>query len=141
MPTATVSRTYGVDRATMWSLWTDPEHLGRWFRPSADEYGPTTVSIDLREGGAVRFEMISTEGRVHAVSGRIVGLEPPRRLSYTWTWDGDTTESVVEIELVETDEGTRVEITHTGLADDEAARNHAAGWGGMLTTLAQDPMT
>jgi len=135
---ATASRTYPVDLKTMWSLWTDPEHLGRWFRPSADEFGSTVASIDLREGGAVRFEMIHTTGEVRAVSGHIVGLEPPHRLSYTWKWDGEQNESVVELEFVETDEGTHVAITHTQLVDQSDVERHAAGWNGMLTTLAGD---
>jgi uncharacterized protein YndB with AHSA1/START domain len=136
--TATASRTFPVDLATMWSLWTDPAHLGRWFRPSVDEYGATLASVDLREGGEVRFEMLRTTGEVHAVSGRIVGLEPPHRLSYTWRWDGEENESVVELAFTETDGGTNVEITHTRLVDQADAERHAAGWNGMLSTLVRD---
>ena len=138
MATATASRTYPVDLETMWSLWTDPAHLGRWFRPSADEFGPTLASIDLREGGAVRFEMIRTTGEVHAVSGQIVTLEPPHRLSYTWKWDGEENESVVAFDFIETDDGTNVAITHSSLVDKDDAERHAFGWNGMLTTLAHD---
>jgi len=135
MATATASRTYPVDLATMWSLWTDPTHLGRWFRPSVDEFGPTLASIDLREGGEVRFEMVRTTGELHAVSGRIVGLEPPHRLSYTWRWDGEENESVVELAFTQTGAGTSVVITHTRLVNEADAERHAAGWDGMLTSL------
>jgi uncharacterized protein YndB with AHSA1/START domain len=121
------------------SLWTDPVHLGRWFRPSVDEFGATLASVDLREGGAVRFEMIRPTGEVHAVSGRIVGLEPPHRLSYTWRWDGEENESVVELAFTETGDGTSVAITHTRLIDQADAERHAAGWDGMLTTLGCEP--
>ena len=135
MATATASRTFPVDLATMWSLWTDPAHLGRWYRPTIDEYGPTLASAALREGGEVRFEMIRATGEVHAVSGRIVGLEPPHRLSYTWRWDGEQNESVVELAFEQDGDGTSVVITHTKLIDEADAARHAAGWNGMLTSL------
>lgn len=137
MATATASRTFPVDLETMWRLWTDPEHLGRWFRPSAEEFGPTLAAVDLRVGGAVRFEMIRSTGEGHAVVGRIVGLEPPHRLSYTWRWDGEENESVVALEFIETDAGTHVAVTHTSLVDQDDVERHAAGWNGMLTTLAR----
>ncbi len=138
MATANVSRTFAVDGETMWELWTDPEHLCRWFRPSMQAYGPTRASVDLHEGGAVRFEMIRTDGGLHAVSGTVVTVERPRRLAYTWRWDGADNESVVEIEFVPADGGTTVSITHTSLVDQVDAERHAAGWTGMLGSLAED---
>ncbi len=140
MPTAsaTASRTYPVDADTMWALWTDPEHLSRWFRPSTEEFGPTTASVDLRESGAVRFEMIRRDGGLHAVSGHIVGFERPHRLSYTWRWDGGDNESLVDIEFIPVDGGTTVAITHTSLVDEVDAERHAAGWTGMLCSLADE---
>lgn len=137
MVTARIDRTYAVDIATMWSLWTDPEHLSRWFRPSLDDFGPTVAAIDLRVGGAYRFEMVASDGSVHAVGGTVVEVEEPERLALTWRWDGADHESLVEVTLTEHGDQTTVAIDHTRNVDRAEADNHAGGWSGCLESLAR----
>lgn len=137
MVSARIDRTYPVDIATMWSLWTDPDHLSRWFRPSLDEYGPTVATIDLRSGGAYRFEMVGTDGSVHAVVGTVVAVEEPRRLALTWRWEGTEHESLVKVTLTDLGDRTTVTIDHTRLADEADADNHTQGWDGVLESLAR----
>ncbi len=133
-----VERSFDVDAATMWSLWTDPEHLTRWFRPSLDEFGPSVASMDLRPGGDYRIEMVRTSGEVHAVSGRIVDVEEPTRLSMTWQWDGVDNESYVEVSFRETQGRTTVTIDHSRLLDQADAERHSEGWNGCLASLTEN---
>lgn len=137
MFTANIDRTYDVDIATMWSLWTDPRHAGTWFRPSLDEFGPTVATIDLQVGGIYRIEMIRNTGEVHASTGQIVEIDEPGRLAFTWRWDGTEHESLVEVTFAEDDAKTTVAIRHTRLASQEDADRHAEGWIGCLESLAR----
>ena len=142
MVSARVERTYPVDVATMWSLWTQPEHLARWFRPSLAEYGPTVATMDLRPGGAYRIEMVHSSGAVHAVSGVVVASEEPVRLALTWRWDGGDNESLVEVTFSAAGDGrTRVLVVHDRLLDADDAARHSQGWVACLTSLQESTGT
>jgi uncharacterized protein YndB with AHSA1/START domain len=136
MPSARIDRTYDVDIATMWALWTDPQHLAQWFKPSLASFGPTIASLQPRAGTTYRIEMIRTDGEVHAVTGTVLAAEEPTNLALTWRWDGTDHESLVEVTLSERDGKTTVVIEHSRLADDEDVARHEAGWVGCLASLA-----
>jgi uncharacterized protein YndB with AHSA1/START domain len=133
---ANVERTFAIDRPTMWRLWTDPDHLAQWFRPSLEDYGPTVAKVDLRAGGEYRIEMVQQDGHVHATSGQFVEVDEPNRLSFTWLWDGGASESLVDIAFTEEGGGTSVVITHTRLSSPEDVERHSQGWIGCLNSLA-----
>ncbi len=132
-----VDRSFDVDIDTMWSLWTQPEHLARWFRPSLDDFGPTLATMDLTPGGAYRIEMVTSSGEARAVSGTIVAVEAPVRLSLTWQWEGAPPASLVEITFTAVETRTAVAIHHTHLASAEEAEQHSHGWAGCLESLAR----
>jgi uncharacterized protein YndB with AHSA1/START domain len=128
-----------VDR--VWSLITDPEHVGRWF-------GDAGAEIDLRPGGAMRVRWADS-GEVRA---RVEAVEPPHRFAYRWTAahahgeepaEGNST--LVEFTLAPDGDGTRLRVVESGFAalavDAEARdRNHAGnvdGWKAELGELAE----
>jgi uncharacterized protein YndB with AHSA1/START domain len=89
---------------------------------------------DPRPGGVFRLDI-----RGHVASGEFVELDPPRRVVYTWGWEGDgqlhgpgTTQ--VEWRLEPEKGGTRVHLMHTGLTD-EGATAHGQGWDQFLPEL------
>ena len=51
-----------------------PEELAQWF--------PTTVEVDLREGGEMRFTFPA--GEMEPMGGRVVELDPPRVFAFLW---------------------------------------------------------
>lgn len=134
----TVDRAFDIDLDTMWRLWTEPEHMAVWFRPSLTEFGPTLAQVDLRPGGAYRVEMVRPDGVVHATVGTYVTIERPTLLGFTWRWDGadDAAESYVEVRFAPDGARTTVTIDHTRLATQESADEHARGWAGCLASLA-----
>lgn len=75
-----------------------------------------------------------------SVRGRFVELDPPHRLVFTWGFiDSEVLPpetSTVEVLLRPEDGGTRVEIVHSNLPRDEAAK-HAPGWRHFLQELAR----
>ena len=126
-----------VDR--VWTLITEPEHLGRWF-------GDAGAEIDLRPGGAMLLRW-SEYGEVHA---RVEAVEPPRRFAYRWAArnaePGDELDAAnstrVEFTLSPQGDGTLLRVVETGfatLAIDEDARTkaHAGNVGGWQSEIGE----
>lgn len=105
---------------------TTKEDLERWFLVKAE--------VDLRLGGAIRFEW----GPGMVKVGKILVLEPPHRLSYTWEAlePGPTT---ITFELTLENDGTLLHLTHTGIGDggdwDAYYTNANGGWTAHLKDL------
>ncbi|MFI5697294.1 SRPBCC domain-containing protein [Kribbella sp. NPDC051586] len=118
---ATIGRVYDA--------WTRADLLVQWYCPN-----PTwelKVDADVRVGGDWMVEM-----GPHVVRGTYLEVEPPRRLVFSWKWDGTEDEPTrVEVDLAEVADGTRMVLSHTGFADAEDAANHQQGWEPELVRL------
>ena len=106
---------------------------GRWsFRgrpaPGADH---GEVGEQLKRNGAREFE----------AHGEILEYVPPRLLVWSWiaNWhEHPTHPTTVRWELTQTRTGTRVRISHSGLADEPISRkDYKGGWVGVLRLLQQ----
>jgi uncharacterized protein YndB with AHSA1/START domain len=93
------------------------------------------VEVDLRVGGTFRQHIVAASGVERRVTGRYLVIEPPRRLVYTWRWEGvhDEGESEVTVEFHDVDGATEVIVSHAMLPSDVSRRNHANGWTGCLS--------
>jgi uncharacterized protein YndB with AHSA1/START domain len=108
--------------------WLDPEALGEWMCPRPAR--ATSIDLDPTIGGRLRID-IEEEGVEFAVTGRFVELDPPWRLSFTWscsTWPDPSMESLVTVTLEPCgDNETRMTITHALLPPDLIDQHHS-GW-------------
>lgn len=119
---ATIGRVYDA--------WTRAELLTLWYCPNPA--WDLKVSADVRVGGDYVVEM-----GPHVVRGTYLEVEPPRRLAFSWKWDGTDDEPTrVEVDLSEVADGTRMLLTHTGFANPEDGANHRMGWEPEFTRLA-----
>ena len=109
--------------AAVFPYLTDPRLMVRWFGVVAE--------IDARPGGVFRVQV---NGRDWA-SGRYTEVDPPRRVAFTWGWEGPLGSrhgvppgsTTVTIDLAPENGGTRVTLRHSGLGGD-TARDHEHGW-------------
>jgi uncharacterized protein YndB with AHSA1/START domain len=126
----------------VWSLITEPEHVGRWF-------GDAGAEIDLRPGGAMTLRW-SEYGEVRA---RVEDVDPPHRFAYRWAArnagpdeelaEGNSTR--VEFTLSSEGDQTRLRVVETGFAGldiDETARakhheDNVGGWAAEIGELAE----
>lgn len=131
-----IERTYEAPAEAVFDAWTSEEVLRRWWQPQDGWETPEAV-VDLRVGGAIRVLMRDTDGDPHGGGGTYTEVERPRRLAFTWTWDGSDRETLVEVDFEPTATGTRVSFTHSGLEDEEAVRSHEGGWGRILDSLGR----
>ncbi|CDX42613.1 conserved hypothetical protein [Mesorhizobium sp. ORS 3359] len=114
--------------ATVFAFLTDPDKIVRWMG--------TEATAEPNPGG---LYLLNLGGRATA-RGQFTEVIPVHRLAYSFGWEGnDRTppgSSLVEIDLVEEPGGTRVKLTHSGLADREICDSHEKGWTHYLDRLS-----
>ena len=113
----------------------DPAQVPQWWGQKG-LYRCQTYQADLRVGGEWRMTGIGRDGGPFEVKGRFLDIDSPRRLSYTWiaTWTG-TAETTVQWELTATPKGTRITLTHSGLAAHPELAQSYRGWPMLLAWL------
>jgi uncharacterized protein YndB with AHSA1/START domain len=121
---------------------TSSGELASWFtNPSCPA---KSWEIEARPGGRYSYETDKGPVVVNGICefechGEILEIDPPRLLVYTWiaNWHDDKKRStIVRWELTPTDDGTHVRVTHSGLAQEDAARkDYSNGWPGVLAML------
>jgi uncharacterized protein YndB with AHSA1/START domain len=132
-----IERTFQAPAAAVFDAWTSEEVIRRWWRVE-DGWETSAAEVDLRVGGVVRVVMRDPEKDAeYGGGGHYTQIDRPNRLAFTWTWDHDTRETLIEIDFAESDGVTRVTFTHRGLWDEEAVRNHEDGWGKILDRLGR----
>lgn len=133
--TLRMKRTYEAPAQRVFDAWTSEDVMRRWFHGQHDWETPE-AAVDLRVGGAVRVVMRDPVEDVEiGGGGHYTVIDPPGRLAFTWIWDNEQHETLIEIEFEEVDGATTVHFTHNGLLDQEALRSHEGGWGTCFDNL------
>lgn len=122
----------------MFSVWTRPEHLARWWGPK--EFTLPCCEIDFRADGAYRFCMRSPEGEDHWVWGVYREVTPPERIVFTWDRvdlaGNPRSNSVVTVTLEDVAGGARLTLHQADLATTTDRDEHVGGWTECLERLA-----
>ena len=95
--TLLIERAFQAPAQAVFDAWTSGEVMRRWFHGRRAWETPE-AEVDLRIGGAVRVVMRDPEkGAEHGGGGRYTEIDPPNRLAFTWTWDEDPRETLIEL--------------------------------------------
>lgn len=122
-----IRRTFAARPDRVFQAFRDPGLLRQWAAP--DEHRNEAVEQDFRVGGAYRREMRFPDGSLQVLTGTYREIDPPRRLVYTYRWETlDMPETLVEIDLTATSEGTELRLAHSGFASPDFAEGHDSGW-------------
>lgn len=120
----------------------DPKQVMQWWTSDACQID--SFSMEARAGGRWQYDTKQSTMNVNGVSkfhceGEVLECDPPRTLAYTWVanWHDDKKRrTVVRWELWPVGNGTKVKITHSGLAQENTARrDYSSGWPGVVETL------
>ena len=120
----------------------DPKQVVQWW--TSEECAIEGFEMEHAVGG--RWSYDSKEGtlEVNGVTkfhceGEVLEYDPPRQLAYMWiaNWHEDKkSPTVVRWELTRIAGGTRVRVTHSGLAKEQVARrDYSKRWGGLVDQL------
>jgi uncharacterized protein YndB with AHSA1/START domain len=106
---------------TVFDFFTDPGKMIQWMGRSAE--------LDPRAGGIFRCD-INDEA---VARGEYVELDRPRRVVFTWGWEGDDSvtmpgSSTVEVLLEPDGDGTNLRLIHRDLPSAESVERHRHGW-------------
>ncbi len=118
-------RLYDATPDELWAALTDPEQMEGWLAH--------TSRFELSPGGEVVIDFGSGDEGGGAVRGRMLQVDPPRVLEYSWTFTGEP-ESVVRFEIVPQAQGVKLVLDHRLLSWD-SMRGYGAGWHAHLDQL------
>lgn len=134
-----LTRVYDAPRETIWKLWTEPQHLAKWWGPLG--FGTTTREMAVQPGGRWRFVMHGPDG--HDYENLITYLEVREPSLLVYKHGGDVECEPVNFQVrvtFEPEEGdagrTRVTMHSTfpsAAARDFVLREYGALEGGRQT--------
>ncbi len=136
--TLLLTRTFAAPRALLFKLWTQPEHIVRWW--GCAEAGDVDFTNDLRVGGEFTAVMQLAGGHTHRITGVYCKIETPERLVFTWAWENTDGfqggETLVTVTFADKDGQTELTLRHESFATEDACTAHGEGWGASLERLA-----
>lgn len=141
-----LERMIDVPPHLVWTVWTTPEHLMKWYTPAP--WKTVECEIDLRPGGIFRTVMQSPEGQKFPYAGCYLEVVKNQRLVWTFlltdgfrpaVWESDVPAFTAVLELTPQGQGTK----YSALAmhqDEQARHKHEQmgfkdGWGKVLDQL------
>lgn len=124
-----IERTYSAPIQLVWKAISDKNEMKKWYFDLAD-FKPEVGFEFSFEGGT------ETHSYLHLC--KITEVEPNKKLTYSWRYDGYEGISYITFELFNEGDKTRLKLTHTGLESfpqnnpDFARENFAQGWTAIL---------
>ena len=117
-------------RSTVFAFLTDPEKIVSWIGAEA--------ATEAHPGGL--YLVKGVRDRTNVARGTFREVVPVHRLAYSFGWDGREEvppgSSLIEIDLIDQDNGTLLRMTHSGLPNATQCANHDRGWAHYLSRLA-----
>jgi uncharacterized protein YndB with AHSA1/START domain len=114
-------REFDSPRELVFSAFTDPTHLARWWGPNG--FTTTTSSFDLRPGGVWRFVMHGPDGRDYQNRITFEEVVRPERLVYRHGGGDDVEPVQLRQTITFEDLGGRTRITWRGDFPSAAKRD------------------
>lgn len=120
-----IERTFNAPIDKVWTAITDRDQMKQWYFDIADFKPEVGFEFTFSAG---------SEGKKYAHLCKITEVQPGKKLSYSWRYEGYKGNSIVTFELFAEGDATRLKLTHTGLETfpmnnpDFARESFAAGW-------------
>lgn len=129
-------RTFDAPRELVWSAWTHPEHIGRWWGPNG--FTTTTSEFNLKPGGIWRFVMHGPDGRDYKNVVQFLEIVEPERLVYKHGGEADTEDVNFEVTVTFEDRNGQTDLTLRSVFPtveerDRVARDYGAVEGAQQT--------
>lgn len=130
-----VRRRMPAPREVVYEAWIDPTGISEWMCPG--DVISAEATLDVRVGGSFRIIMRSKK-EVHEHVGTYRVIEPPTKLSFTWSGGNAGSEiTLVTVEFIAHGDETELVITHEGLGDSDLAQRYEMGWGTIARKFAE----
>jgi uncharacterized protein YndB with AHSA1/START domain len=137
--TLVLSRIFDAPRDLVYKVWTQPEHLARWWGPRG--FTLLSYKADVRVGGSYRFGTRSPQGSEHWAHGVYREVAPPERLVLTHAWehpDGKPKhETIMTLTFAEQGDKTKLTLKQTLFESVTSRDLHRGGWSSTLDMLGE----
>jgi uncharacterized protein YndB with AHSA1/START domain len=140
-PGLTITRTFDAPRERVWREWTEPDAFADWFGGAQSEVPLSSVSMDVRPGGAWRATMYAGPDRREINwAGEYREVSEPERLVLTITDEpGGGEYELVTVVLSDLGDGrTEMHVEQSGgHLSPEGYEQAKEGWGGFLDRMEE----
>lgn len=127
-----IRRTFAATPEQVFDAWTRPEMMAKWFCRESSAPEVKIQTIELRPGGRLQLEALDRKGVVWKLQSEYREVERPKRLVFTWKWEGhaEKGESIVRVDFrrLGTSNFTEVTLRHEGLPNAKERADHQQGW-------------
>jgi uncharacterized protein YndB with AHSA1/START domain len=133
----TITRVFDAPVTLVFKVWTDPEHLARWW--GARDWTTSSLKADIRPGGGYRVCIRSPKGEEHWMSGVYREIVALKRIVFTFAWEDAAGkpghETLVTVTFAEQDGKTALTF-HQAIFETMSARDdHQKGWNSFMDRL------
>ena len=134
-----VTRIFDAPRRLLFKMWTEREHLVRWWGPRG--FTGLSSRMDVRPGGAWTRSMQAPDGSVIRKHGVYREIVPPERLVFTYVTDdpegnpGPAT--LVTVTFADVGGKTRLTLHQAAFQAVATRDDHRHGWTGALERFAE----
>lgn len=140
--TVVIKHSYPAPPARVFSAWSDPEALRRWYTPGDDSWSSKVIAHDFRVGGVKQIIFGEHGGIQFLEDCRYEDIVADRRLCFSMTIaraEERITTSMVTVELLGVEGGTEVVLTDQLVILDggDTASEREKGWGETLDKLTR----
>jgi uncharacterized protein YndB with AHSA1/START domain len=135
----TIKRVFDASPEQVWREWVEPARFADWFGAEDGEVPLSTVSMDVRPGGALRLTMFAgPERREIRWKGEYQEVEPPERLVFTISDQPDEVYALVIVILSDLGNGkTEMLFEQRGPLPPEMYERAAQGWSTFFDRIAE----
>ena len=134
----TITRVFDASRERVWKEWTEPERFADWYGGAHAEVPLSSVSMDVRPGGAWRLTMFFEPGRREIQwKGVYQDVVEPERLVFTVSdQPGEENYELVTVVLNDLGDGrTEMQFSQRGFLPPEVYERAKEGWGTFFDRL------
>lgn len=151
MKRITMERTFDAAIEDVWELWTTKEGIEQWWGPEG--FSVSVVSIDLRPGGRLRYDMTAVRAEMVAFMERegmplttrstvtYTEVTAPKRLAYVHAMDFvpgvEPYDVATEIDLLRVPDGVRMVMRFDAMHSETWTQRAILGWESELGRLAR----
>jgi uncharacterized protein YndB with AHSA1/START domain len=135
-----LTRVFDAPRERLWAEWTEPEAFADWFGGPQCEVPLSSVTMDVRPGGAWKLTMFAPPDRREINWwGEYREVDEPERLVFTISDqpDEDLWELVVVVFTDLGDGRTEMLFEQRGRMGPEQYEAAKTGWGGFFDRMAE----
>ena len=135
----TITRVLDAPRELAWKAWTEPDQLVRWWGPDGWSTPLSSVTMDVRRGGAFRLTSVSDDGTEMPSVAVYREVVEPERLVMDEPAEGSWHEgAVTTVTLTDLGDGrTELVVQTTVQTTDEMRAAAERGMAGSFDRLAE----